>query len=172
METYVNLQKLVTESNNRLNNWQVDLFKSAGNLNKMLIEKLEAPRDIIKMHDRSFCRVALAKPFFDTQDNGNLSKILLAESNFREFIKFNVLNFSILLCFPTSEANKSVSTFKFILGVRFCENNVQYSMYDREFQQEGDWMIIDDVFSKIIETLLSDINNDPYHSYKKSHFGF
>jgi hypothetical protein len=172
METYTSLQKLVTESNNRLNNWQFDLFKSAGNLNKMLIEKLDPPRDIIKMHDKSFCRIALAKPFFDNQENGNLSRILLTENNYREFIKYNILNFSILLCFPTSESNKTVSTFKFILGVRFSENNSQYSIYDREFQQEGDWMVIDDIFSKIIEILLSDTSIDPYYCYKQSHFGF
>jgi hypothetical protein len=172
METYISLQKLVTEASNRIDSWQMDLFKSAGNLNEMLIEKLDAPRDIIRMHDKSFCGVALAKPSFDTQDNGNLSIILLTEANFKEFIKFNVLNFSIIFCFPTSELNNSVSTFKLILGVRFCEGNVQYSMYDHEFQQQGDWVIIDEMFSKIIEALLSDINNDPYHSYKKSSFGF
>ena len=172
METYANLQKLATESSNRLNNWQFDLFKSAGNLNKMLIEKLDSPRDIIKLNDKSFARIALAKPFYDIQENGNLSKVLLTEHNYREFIKYNILTFSILFSFSTSESNRTVSTFKLILGVRYSEDNVQYSMYDYESQQEGDWMVIDDIFSKIIETLLSDLNINPYHGYKKSHFGF
>ena len=172
METYENLQRLATESKNRLNNWQSDLFRSAEDLNKMLIEKLNSPKDIIKLNDKSFARIALAKPFYDIQENGNLSKVMLTERNYREFIKYNIFTFSILFSVSTSELNRTVSTFKLILGVRYSEDNIQYSIYNHESQQEGDWMVIDDIFSKIIETLLSDLNINPYHGYKKSHFGF